>query len=157
MDQFKNDFLLNDAHVNPVFERKMKAVLKDIRGKQIGEFTGEWLVTEAYRSVERQRYLFSIGMSQKKLVALGFTVEEIQKYRKQGSKATGSRVTKTLSSKHIKGIACDIAPIRGDAIWWSAPNEVWAIIGKAAKAHGLEWGGSWSSIVDKPHVQMPEE
>lgn len=155
VNQYGNDYKLNEKGVNVVFSRKMKAVLSDIRGKEIGDFDGQWYVTEVLRTNARQRFLYSKGRAVSTLKSRGFTTKEIQDYRNQGSSSTEPRVTNTLSSMHIKGIACDIVPIKNGAIWWNAPSEVWAIIGKAASAHGLEWGGNWKSFVDRPHVQLP--
>ena len=30
------------------------------------------------------------------------------------------------------------------------------VVGKIGQSIGLEWGGSWKSIVDKPHFQLPD-
>ena len=30
------------------------------------------------------------------------------------------------------------------------------VVGKIGESIGLEWGGSWKSIVDKPHFQLPD-
>ena len=30
------------------------------------------------------------------------------------------------------------------------------VVGKLGQSIGLEWGGSWKSIVDKPHFQLPD-
>lgn len=38
----------------------------------------------------------------------------------------------------------------GTALW----ENDWDKIGDIGKAHGFEWGGDWTSIVDKPHFQM---
>ena len=149
IDQHKNDGLLDDPHVNDTFARKMKAVLADIRGHG-----GQWYVTECYRPKERQRFLYSKGRSTATLRKAGFTDDEIKRYRSQGSKASDSRVTTILTSMHCKGLACDIVPIVNGQLCWDAPSEMWTLIGSAAKAHGLVWGGSWKSFVDKPHVEM---
>lgn len=153
-NQCHNDYLLDAPGVDDTFSRKMKAVLMDIRGRQIGAFLGQWYVTEVLRTKERQRFLYSKGRSYAVLRKAGFTVAEIKAYRSQNSKPTGSHVTNTLKSMHIKGVACDIVPIVNGELDWDVPDEVWAIVGRAARAHGLDWGGYWSTFVDRPHVQL---
>lgn len=154
MNQTANDYKLDEKGVSKTFARKMKAVLIDIRGRVIGDFDGSWYVTEVLRTKEHQRFLYSKGRSAAVLKKAGFTTSEIKLYRSQNSKPTGSRVTNTLSSMHIKGLACDIVPIVNNKLCWDVPDEVWSIVGRAAKAHGLDWGGYWSTFVDRPHVQL---
>ncbi len=31
----------------------------------------------------------------------------------------------------------------------------WALYGAMARALGLTWGGDWTTLVDKPHVELP--
>ena len=62
--------------------------------------------------------------------------------------------TKTLNSNHIKGIAIDFAPFKDGKIWWDAPDDVWAEMGKIGKKYGFSWGGDWTDFVDKPHFEM---
>jgi hypothetical protein len=155
MNQYKNDTMLDDPHVNETFSRKMKAVLSDLRGHG-----GEWYVTCVYRSPAEQRYLYSKGRSTATLRKAGFTDDEIKQYRSRlyketGKNTIGSRVTTLLSSKHCKGIACDIVPVIDGGLRWDAEDKIWALVGSSAKAHGLTWGGTWKKFVDKPHVELP--
>ena len=62
--------------------------------------------------------------------------------------------TQTLESKHIKGLAVDIVPIKGGKIWWNAPKEVWDEMGKIGKSCGLKWGGDWKGFSDTPHFEV---
>jgi hypothetical protein len=57
-------------------------------------------------------------------------------------------------SNHNFGLAADLCPLTGDKPDWNAPMSVWAAIGTAAAAQGLEWGGQWKKFLDKPHVQL---
>lgn len=148
MNQYANDKLLDAPGMNPVFARKCKAVLADIRAKG-----GQWYVFEALRTNKRQRYLFAIGRSNAVLLARGYTSEEIAAYRKQGAKVSLPWVTQLLSSPHIKGIAADIVPIINGELTWDVPASMWALIGSSAKAHELTWGGNWKSV-DQPHIQL---
>lgn len=72
----------------------------------------------------------------------------------KGRTAPGPRVTNARGgqSNHNYGIAVDIGLFRGKEYLEESPlyNEIGAIV---AKFPQLEWGGSWKSIVDLPHVQ----
>jgi peptidoglycan L-alanyl-D-glutamate endopeptidase CwlK len=62
-------------------------------------------------------------------------------------------ITWTLQSKHIKGEAIDIAPMRGGRIWWAAPESVWTRMGEIGEKYGLNWGGRWKTP-DCPHYEL---
>lgn len=32
----------------------------------------------------------------------------------------------------------------------------WRLLGEMAKSQGCVWGGDWASIVDRPHVELPD-
>lgn len=148
IDQYKNDELLDNPHVTETFRRKMKAVLSDLRGHG-----GQWYVTECYRTKARQRFLYAKGRSTPTLRKAGFTDAEIKVYRAEGALASGGRVTNVLNSKHCQGVACDVVPIINGKLDWGAPDEIWALVGSSAKAHGLTWGGTWK-MRDMPHVEL---
>lgn len=153
--QTANDYKLDAPGVNKKLARKVKAVLMDIRGRAVDGIGGMWYVTEVLRTRERQRFLYSQGRSSSVLRKAGFTTEEIKKYRAVKSRATGDRVTNTLTSMHIAGLACDIVPVINGKLDWDVPEGLWEMLGRAARAHELEWGGDWKSFVDRPHVQLP--
>ena len=64
--------------------------------------------------------------------------------------------SKTMNSKHLKGLAADII----DRRWgWEGPtsntnHQFWKDLGELAKKEGLIWGGDWTSLVDVAHVQL---
>ena len=66
--------------------------------------------------------------------------------------------TKTLYSKHIDGMAVDIAPAKDGKAWWDAPAELWERIYKIAEDEcGLDacYWGKWSAWKwDRPHFEM---
>lgn len=62
-------------------------------------------------------------------------------------------VTWTLDSKHLKGEAIDLVPMRDGRRWWGAPPEVWQRMGEIGEAHGLRWGGRWKNK-DSPHYEI---
>jgi hypothetical protein len=55
----------------------------------------------------------------------------------------------TLYSKHIDGLAIDIAPYEtyqlygADKLQWDAEDPIWQEIGKIGKSLNLVWGGDW--------------
>lgn len=75
-------------------------------------------------------------------------------------------VSKTMASKHITGDAIDIYPYpvpkKGKEIdssserWDEMALVVYYCAGKLG-IENLEWGGTWKSLVDKPHFQLNEE
>ncbi len=71
----------------------------------------------------------------------------------QGRTTSGNRVTNARGgqSYHNFGLAIDIVEINGRQANWNGPWEEFASIGQSM---GWEWGGNFSSIVDKPHFQM---
>lgn len=75
----------------------------------------------------------------------------------QGRTAPGPIVTQARGgeSNHNYGLAADLCPFVDGRPDWNAPIKVWAALGTAAEARGLEWGGSWKKFLDKPHVQLP--
>ena len=100
------------------------------------------------------------------LAAQGTVVEVVQGLRTfaeqdalyaKGRTTPGAIVTQARGgeSNHNYGLAVDLCPFTGDKPDWNAPMTVWAAIGAAAAARGLEWGGQWKKFLDKPHVQLP--
>jgi hypothetical protein len=77
----------------------------------------------------------------------------------QGRTASGSIVTNargsSYSSMHQWGVAFDI--IRNDGKGAYNNNDGWFDkVGKIGVSLGLEWGGSWTSPIDKPHFQLAD-
>jgi hypothetical protein len=100
------------------------------------------------------------------LAVQGIVVEVVQGLRTfaeqdalfaQGRTKPGPVVTQARGgeSNHNYGLAADLCPFANGKPDWSAPISVWATIGMAANARGLEWGGDWKKFLDKPHVQLP--
>ena len=89
------------------------------------------LITETYRSVERQDYLYAQGRT------------------RAGNIVTHS-VGNTLSSYHQWRLAFDIANnSKSDPYNMTVLTKAGAIGEKL----GLEWGGSWANFKDYPHFQ----
>lgn len=82
------------------------------------------------------------------------TIAEQNELYAQGRTKPGPVVTnaKGGSSYHNFGLAIDVVEINGGQALWNNPD--WNKIGSFGKKLGLEWGGDWTSIKDKPHFQM---
>lgn len=94
------------------------------------------------------------------------TAKEQDALYAKGRTAPGSKVTNALGrdakSMHQWGVAVDIvidmdADKDGDVDIRDLYNvKLLNVVGKIGESIGLEWGGSWKSIVDKPHFQLPD-
>lgn len=69
-------------------------------------------------------------------------------------------VTRWSLHQYAPGLACDLVPtISGRAIWDASTvteRARWDLLGELAEAQGLGWGGRWRTLVDRPHVEVPE-
>jgi peptidoglycan L-alanyl-D-glutamate endopeptidase CwlK len=81
----------------------------------------------------------------------------------QGRTKPGKRVTnaKGGESFHNYGLAYDLVPteLLKKANWGDnardqeTTNKIWKEVATLGKSIGLEWGGDWKSIKDRPHFQ----
>lgn len=94
----------------------------------------EFIVTEAVRTLEKQKALVAAGASQ------------------------------TMRSRHLPnadGDACavDLAVVVGGEIRWDWPlyKRLADAVKEAAQTEGvpIEWGGDWLTLRDGPHFQLP--
>lgn len=81
---------------------------------------------------------------------------------KPGNKVTNARGS-TYSSMHQWGPAFDfylMMDVDGDGKTsddaFNNATRLFNKVGKLGQSIGLEWGGSWKSIVDLPHFQLPD-
>ena len=74
----------------------------------------------------------------------------------QGRTKPGPVVTNARGgqSNHNYGLAVDLCPFVNGKPDFSA-NSTFVAIGAEAVKRGLEWGGNWKKLIDKPHVQLP--
>ena len=94
------------------------------------------------------------------------TAKEQDALYAKGRTAPGAKVTnaqgKDAKSMHQWGVAFDVvidmdADKDGDVDIRDLYNvKLLNVVGKIGQSIGLEWGGSWKSIVDKPHFQLPD-
>ena len=74
----------------------------------------------------------------------------------QGRTKPGPVVTNARGgqSNHNYGLAVDLCPFVNGKPDFSA-NSTFVAIGAEAVKLGMEWGGNWKKLIDKPHVQLP--
>lgn len=107
----------------------------------------------------RAKFIHFIIEAEKKLnkqlrVTSGLrTIKEQNKLYAQGRTRPGNIVTNAKGGKsyHNFGLAVDIVEIKNGKALWTNPD--WNKISELGKSMGLEWGGDWTSIKDKPHFQ----
>lgn len=115
------------SKLNPVVRKKVEEFLSECTSKGY-----KVKITETFRTKERQDSLYAKGRTDK----------------------SSSIVTnvKYPDSHHCWGIAFDIC--RNDGTGAYNDTDGWfAKVAKIGKAKGFEWGGDWTSPVDKPHFQ----
>ena len=118
--------------LDQTFRRKLEAVVRDLAGHDIKAF-----VTEGFRSVERQQWLWAQGRARKGSIV---------------TKCDGIR----RKSVHQGGHAADIA-FRGAKLYQPGNNPlVWELLDLSAKAHGLSWKGTWNfkDHLHKDHLHI---
>ena len=87
------------------------------------------------------------------------TVSEQDALYAQGRTKPGNIVTNakgsSYSSYHQWGTAFDIYRNDGQGAY-NESGRFFERVGAIGVSIGLEWGGNWKSIVDKPHFQLPD-
>ena len=99
------------------------------------------VVTDGLRSLEQQAFLYAQGRT------------------KPGKVVTNADGVRAKSNHQAKddglGYAIDCAfLVNGRPSWDDA--HPWRLYGEAAKSQGLRWGGEFKTIVDRPHIELPE-
>lgn len=96
------------------------------------------------------------------LVSIGDTlrtVAEQDELYAQGRTKPGNIVTNSpgssYSSYHMWGTAFDIYRNDGKGSY-NDTDDFFGKAGAIGKGIGLEWGGDWKSIIDRPHFQLPD-
>jgi peptidoglycan LD-endopeptidase CwlK len=94
-----------------------------------------------------------VGITIKILSGLRTYAEQDALYA-QGRTAPGNIVTKAKAgqSNHNFGIAFDVGVFEGTKYLGDSPK--YKAVGALGAELGLEWGGSWKTIVDQPHFQL---
>ena len=77
----------------------------------------------------------------------------------QGRTKPGNKVTNapgsSYSSMHQWGVAFDFCRADGKGAYQNE-DSFFEKVGRLGEGVGLEWGGSWKSIKDNPHFQLPD-
>lgn len=116
----------------------------------------------ANRNGLRPEFVAKLNLFEKKLSDAGIKVVMTCGYRSskeqdllyaKGRSAPGSVVTNAKGgySWHNFGLAADYAFVINGKVTWSGP---WSKFGVIVRSCGLEWGGDFKSICDRPHVQL---
>ena len=112
--------------------------LQELAKKLVDECARQGLkikITECLRTVKEQDDLYAQGRT------------------KPGNIVTNAKGS-TYSSLHMWGIAFDICRNDGKGAYYN-DDRFFQKVGAIGQKLGLEWGGSFKSIVDLPHFQMP--
>lgn len=126
------------TQLHPILQEKFKLLQKKCAQKGI-----TIRATECLRTAKEQDALYAKGRTS------------------PGAKVTNAR-GKDAKSMHQWGVAVDIVidmdvDKDGDVDIRDLYNvKLLNVVGKIGESIGLEWGGSWKSIVDKPHFQLPD-
>jgi len=121
----------NISQLHPTLQEKISE-LKKICKKQ-GLII---CISECLRTVEEQNDLYAKGRTDK---TCGIVTN-----------AKGS----SYSSMHQWGVAFDFYRNDGKGAYYDSDG-FFSKVGKIGQSIGLEWGGSWKSIKDTPHFQLP--
>lgn len=88
---------------------------------------------ETLRDEERQRHYLAIGVSQ--------TIKSLHLPQPPNGLALAFDVAPT-AYLHVKG--------------WNPVGDDWQTVGQISEGLGLEWGGRWPKLRDRPHHQLRE-
>lgn len=132
--------------LNPDFQKIVEVFLKALDDAGI-----EYIVNETLRDKSVQDAYYAQGREPlvtvnrlRKMAGL-WDIDEEENKRK---------ITWTLQSKHLLGLAIDIAPEKDGNAWWSAPDAKWKEIADISTKCGLKAGYYWKSK-DSPHHEAP--
>ena len=117
--------------LHPMLQEKMQQLEAQCRkaGLTIG-------IGECLRTVAEQDALYAKGRT------------------KPGNKVTNCKGS-SYSSMHQWGVAFDFYRDDGKGAYYDGDG-FFTKVGKLGQSLGLEWGGSWKSITDKPHFQLSD-
>ena len=111
-----------------------------------------WLIVETRRELAVQMAYFARGRMAPDHVRMMYDAAGIK--QQLSDKETQTAITTTLKSRHLSGLAMDIAPLKADGkVWWDAPVRVWMRMATIAEGFGWESGVRWKDFPDFPHLQ----
>jgi peptidoglycan LD-endopeptidase CwlK len=127
-----------------------------------------YAILETYRPPEIQAAYYAQGRETYNAVCAKRLAAGLPRI---GEYEAGQKVTWTLKSKHISGLALDVVPLteRGAIPWriTDATAPFWKRIGEIGESVGLEWGGRWPDQktgkldayglgIDLPHYELAD-
>jgi len=119
---------------------KLAVALIEIENQNIPYF-----ISEARRSLLTQCLYFLQGLPEINQSELEWACKEA------GIRPPGKlRITWTLKSNHIDGLAVDIVPLKDGKPDWN--NQDMRIV-EIMRRNGFVWGGDWTTP-DKPHFEL---
>lgn len=120
----------DQTKLHPKLQKKIKQLLSKCEkaGLQIK-------ITECLRTKEEQDALYAQGRS------------------KPGAIVTNAKGS-SYQSMHQWGVAFDYCRNDGKGAYYD--DGFFDKVGAIGQSIGLEWGGAWKSIKDKPHFQLPD-
>lgn len=151
---------LNKWQKRNLLERLLKNTLVEIVHRLIKRQTQkDSIILKGLQPIVRRKAEQLIAtMAQK-----GYMVDITSGYRGEteqntlyakGRTTPGNIVTnaKYGDSMHNYGVAFDVAFIKNGKPSWSNQHP-WNLLGEVGESLGLEWGGRWKSLNDRPHFQ----
>ena len=63
-----------------------------------------------------------------------------------------NKITWTLKSKHLEGLAIDLVPTKDGKLWWNAPDSLWKQMSDISDQFDIESGYTWKTK-DSPHFE----
>ena len=111
--------------LKPAVQRGAEAII--IEMAQLGHPVR---ITQGLRSIAEQNRLFN-----------------------QGRTTPGAIVTNARGGQsfHNYGVAVDFVFVREG---YNASQSLWELLGKVGEARGFEWGGRWTTFLDRPHFEL---
>jgi len=117
---------------------KLVKAVKDVLGEMARQ-GHPMIVTDGLRSTATQQALYAKGRTT------------------PGPRVTNADGIKNKSNHQAKddglGYAVDCTFLHDGKPCWCEKHP-WNVYGSVAKMNGLEWGGDWTSIKDRPHVEL---
>lgn len=111
-----------------------------------------WQILETRRELPVQMAYYSRGRMAPEHVRAMYAAAGIN--QQLTDKETQTAITNTLKSKHLEGLAIDIAPVKDDGkIWWDCPTRIWLRMAAIASSLGWQPGAYWKDFPDFPHLQ----
>lgn len=132
--------------LDPKFKEKVKIFLN-----KLDEAGIKYIINETLRDLAVQQAYYAQGRE---------VLETVNRLRSAAklwpiTKSENKKVTWTMKSKHLEGLAIDICPLKNGYAWWAAPDAEWKKIADISKECGLDAGYFWEQK-DAPHHQIKE-